>query len=552
MTDPAHDLHEVASGQPAAARGGGVAVVQVLVVAAHSDYEALALDELSRGGFSHASRLVTSVGELQSVLAGDGAEDAWDIALVIDTPDGPPAAQSLQALAAHVGEMPVIAIGRSAPLEPPPGLASLRSVDLRALAGAAAEALRELERRRERRRGAQALRASEIRFSTVFDSAPSGLALVRPDGRFLGVNPVFCAIAGRERDAIVAASPQEIADDDLLACVRGAALRAVDPVEGGSGLERRAVRADGTPVWVRVSASLAFDDAGEVAYVVAHVEDITAQREAETARRRSEAMFSALFDSTNVGMCVVDGEGRFTATNRAYQEILGYTGEELARLRFQDVTHPDDVQANVSLRTQRLGDNDSYRMEKRYVRKDGSLVWTELSGAPLDLPGPERLAIGAIVDITERKTAEALLEESARALETARMLGGLGSWVATREHPGAEPELTWSPEMYRILGLQPDGGAPSLALLYGAVHPDDRELLRACTAQALEGGDRFEIELRVVHPSGEVRWVRERADVFAGPGTSVRLVGVILDVTEARAGGGGEAPGGHAPAPSRT
>lgn len=520
--------------------------MRVLVVAAHSDYEALALDELSRGGFVHASRLVTSMGELQSALASDGACDAWDIALVIDTPDGPPAAESLRALAECVGEMPVITIGRNAPLERPAGLASLRTVELRALAGAAAEALRELERGRERRRGAQALRASEIRFSTVFDSAPIGLALVRPDGRFLGVNPVFCAIAGRERDAIVAASAQEVADDDLLACVRGAALCAAAHAGGEGALERRAVRADGTPVWVSVSASPALDEAGELAYLVAHVEDVTARHEAEAARLRSEAMFSALFDSTNVGMCVVDSQGRFTATNRAYQQILGYTGDELARLRFQDVTHPDDLEANVSLRTERLHENASYRMEKRYVRKDGSVVWTELSGAPLELPGAERLVIGAIVDITERRQAQAPLEESARILETARMLGGLGSWIATRDQPDAEPQLTWSPDMYRILGLDPAAGTPSLALLYQAVHPDDRELLRAATAQAVAEGGRFDLELRVVWPSGEVRWVRKRADVFLGPGRSSRLVGVVLDITEAKVARADRAAGEHA------
>ena len=305
------------SQQPATGPESGVDVMQVLVVAAHPDYEALALDEFVRGGFAHRSDLATSLGGLQQLLERAAGGDTWDIVLVIDTPDGPPAAAVLETLAGSLADTPVIFVGRSAALQPPPGLLSVRTVDLRSVAGAAADALREIERRRERHRGAQALRASEIRFSAAFDSAPIGLALVRLDGRFLGVNPVFCAIAGRERDAIVAASAEEVADDDLLSCVRAAAERLA---AGGKNrpVQRRCVCADGTPIWIRVSSAPARSDGGEALYLVVHVEDVTCQREAEQARERSDLMFGALFANTNAGMCVVDEECRFVATNEAY------------------------------------------------------------------------------------------------------------------------------------------------------------------------------------------------------------------------------------------
>lgn len=548
-------LRAAQAAQLAAARvrDSGIAKVRVLVVAAHPDYEALALDELGRGGFHYESRLVTGIEQLHELLSAPGVADTWDIALVIDTPDGPSAGDALQAFARRLPETPAIFIGRGAPVGLPAGLESVRAVDLRSLSGAAADALREIERHRERRRGAQALRASEIRFATAFESAPIGLAVVRVDGRFLDVNPLFCSIAGIDRDAVVAATPAQVAADELLSCVRDAALRVVP---GGScePLERRCLRVDGTQVWMRVSASAALDDAGEPLYLVAHVEDVTARREAEEAQARSDALFTAIFNSTNVGMCIVDMDGAFVKTNRAYQEILGYTGDELGGLRFQDVTHPDDIEPNVSLHTQRLREDSSYRMEKRCLRKDGTEVWTELSGAPLhDVPGPE-LSVGAIVDITERKRAAAALAESARTLETARSIAGLGSWVGTRASTDADPVLTWSPEMFQALGLDPEGPAPTIATLYESVHPDDRESLRAHAAAALTGAGRFDLEFRVVRPDGEVRWVREQADLFPGERGSLRLVGVLLDVTELRggrellAGGGAEpatCPSGH-------
>ena len=407
-------------------------VTRALVVAAHPDYEALALDELTRGGFQHQSRLVKSIGELRSLLEGVGVEEAWDIVLLIDTPDGPPSGEVLEALAERLADTPAIYIGRSAHVDAPAGLASLRSVDLRSLAAAVADALREIERHRERRRGAQALRASEIRFATAFDSAPIGLALVRLDGRFLSVNPVFCSIARLDRDAIVTGTPA--IDDDLLSCVLAAAARAASDSELDEPLERRCIRADGTPVWIRVSASRASGDNGETLYLVVHVEDVTSRHDAEDAQERSELLFTALFTSTTVCMSITDREGRYVATNRAFEEFLGYDTGELIGKTWMVITHPDDVGSNVSLRQTKLGEGGAYRLEKRYVRKDGSIVWGELSGSPLRADDERGLSIGAIIDISERKRAESDRDRLELELRLAQKLEAVGQLAAGIAH----------------------------------------------------------------------------------------------------------------------
>ena len=508
-------------------------VTRALVVAAHPDYEALALDELTRGGFQHQSRLVKSIGELRSLLEGVGVEEAWDIVLLIDTPDGPPSGEVLEALAERLADTPAIYIGRSAHVDAPAGLASLRSVDLRSLAGAVADALREIERHRERRRGAQALRASEIRFATAFDSAPIGLALVRLDGRFLSVNPVFCSIARLDRDAIVTGTPA--IDDDLLSCVLAAAARAASDSELDEPLERRCIRADGTPVWIRVSASRASGDNGETLYLVVHVEDVTSRRDAEDAQERSELLFTALFTSTTVCMSIIDHEGRYVATNRAFEEFLGYDTGELIGKTFMAITHPDDVGTNVSLRQTKLGEGGAYRLEKRYVRKDGSIVWSELSASPLRADDERGLTIGAIIDIAERKRAEEALAESLSILETARGLAGIASWVARYATAAAEPELTWSPETFRLFGLPADTQGFTLAHVYERTVEEDRPKLAAAIQAPLDGG-RVDVELRIVRPDGEVRWLHAVANVFPGEGTSRTALGVAIDITDAVAG----------------
>lgn len=401
---------------------GGVAPIRTLVVAAHPDYEALALDELARSGFQHRSLLVTSVDGLSEQLAADGALETWDIVLVIDTPDGPRVDDVLEALAARQPETPVLCIGRGGRPVPPAALRSVRAVELRALGGVAAEALREADLLRERRRGAVRLRDSEMRFATAFDSAPIGLALIGRDGVFVDANPEFCRIAGVERSALARVGAAEVAAHAILAAVTGTAQR----VAGAAGaaaaaaaaepVVHRVQRPDGSDVWLRISAAPARGEDGTVLYLVAYVEDVTAARLADEARARSEAIFAALFSSTNVGICVVDEDGSFLEANRAYQEILGYSGAELRTLTFQQITHPEDVAANMALRDGDVPGERTFRMEKRYVRKDGSVVWVDLSGAPLHVDG-RRLAIGAVVDITDRVRSGLARQEAPSAGE---------------------------------------------------------------------------------------------------------------------------------------
>lgn len=262
---------------------------------------------------------------------------------------------------------------------------------------------------------------------------------------------VTVAVAASPTAAIVAASPEAVTDDDLLSCVRAAAEHLATANEAEPA-ERRCIRADGAPIWMRVSAAPARGDDGEPLYLVAHVEDVTARREAEEARERSDMVFRALFANSNVGLNIIDSDGTCVTANQAFREILGYTEQELQQLTFLDVTHSADVVANVSLRTWYLAEDSGFRVEKRYVKKDGSAVWTELSGAPLRDAGGRARSIGLVVDITGRRRAEAALEESARMLATAQALGGLGGWSSVRASVEAEPQIWWSPERGRSSG----------------------------------------------------------------------------------------------------
>jgi PAS domain S-box-containing protein len=132
----------------------------------------------------------------------------------------------------------------------------------------------------------------------------------------------------------------------------------------------------------------------------------------EDALREGEARYRATFDSLAVGVAHVAMDNRTIWVNPGLCAMLGYTEAELLARSFIDVTHPSDVSIDLA-HAQRLlaGELPSYRIEKRYLHKNGSIVWGDLAVSLVrDDDGRPRYAVGVVVDVTERKQAEARLE----------------------------------------------------------------------------------------------------------------------------------------------
>ena len=144
-------------------------------------------------------------------------------------------------------------------------------------------------------------------------------------------------------------------------------------------------------------------------------------REAEEALRASEERFRATFEQAAVGMAHVGLNGEWLRVNRRLREILGYPEGELLGMSFRDVTHPADYDADLEQsRALAAGEIETYSMEKRYVRKDGSIVWVELTvslarGSGTATGEPEYF-VTVVEDITERKRANEALRLRERAI----------------------------------------------------------------------------------------------------------------------------------------
>ena len=131
--------------------------------------------------------------------------------------------------------------------------------------------------------------------------------------------------------------------------------------------------------------------------------------------------FRLAFDEAPIGMALVDIDGRWLRVNRSLCELTGYTADELLAGRFQDITYPDDLESDLEYVKQTLaGERRGYRMDKRYVRKDGEIVWVSLSVSLVrDAGGAPLVFVSQIEDITERRRLIAELEQRGRLMDRA-------------------------------------------------------------------------------------------------------------------------------------
>ena len=175
--------------------------------------------------------------------------------------------------------------------------------------------------------------------------------------------------------------------------------------------EYRFMFKDGTYHWMFDELKLFNDNKGNPVEILGTWSDITARVKAEEALSQSEDKFKYVFDYSNVGKSITSLDGEIHA-NKAFCDMLGYSPEELQGKKWQDITHPDDIEiCQKELDSILSGDKENASFSKRYLHKNGGIVWTEVSTSlRRDDQGTPLYFISAEINITERKQAEQVRE----------------------------------------------------------------------------------------------------------------------------------------------
>jgi PAS domain S-box-containing protein len=271
------------------------------------------------------------------------------------------------------------------------------------------------------------LHASESRFRKIFEDGPLGMVIVGPDYRYMRVNSAFCRMVGYTEEELCSRGFPELTHPDDVAASLDTARRVFGGEEPHASIEKRYVRKNGTVLWARVFGSVLRDEADGPSYGLALVEDITERKRAEAALGESEARFRQVFEDGSVGMAIFSTSFRFLEVNRAFCQMLGYAPAELVGRNFQDVAHADDIEPTRKLaQGMYRGEMPYFHMEKRYLKKNGDVLWVSAFGSAVrDAAGEPLYAVAMIQDITERKRAEAqvqALEAERRQMEQAQRL----------------------------------------------------------------------------------------------------------------------------------
>ncbi len=266
----------------------------------------------------------------------------------------------------------------------------------------------------------EALRESEQRWRSLTEALPQLVWSATPDGACEYVSTQWTEHTGVAEADLLGWGWQETLHPEDREPTRQLWLESVagrHPYD----VEYRVRRRDGEYRWFKTRGTPIRDGGGNIVKWFGTCTDITDLRQTEDALRESEERFRGTFENAAVGIAHTDLDGRWLRVNEKLCAILGYPVEEALRLCWQDVTYAEDVPASVEQFAAFLqGQRCSYSLEKRYVRKDGSVIWGQLAvSLQRDAAGKPAYIIAVIQDISERKRLDAELRQAKEAAEAA-------------------------------------------------------------------------------------------------------------------------------------
>jgi PAS domain S-box-containing protein len=283
--------------------------------------------------------------------------------------------------------------------------------------------LRDARTRYERKLTEEALRQSEEKFRILFESSRDALmTLGPPSWAFTSGNPAMVEMfrAKSEEEFIsytpVDLSPEQQPDGSASSEKAGQMIETAMR-EGSHSFEWTYKRLNGEEFPATVLLTR-IEVAGK-RFLQATVRDITWQKQAEEALKESEEKFRNVFGNSNVGKSITLPGGRVNV-NRAFCEMLGYAKEELSDKKWQQLTHPDDIELTQKNIDEILsGQKESARFTKRYIKRNGDVIWADLGTAlQRDGKGKPLYFITSVIDITQRKKGEEELVKSKMLLES--------------------------------------------------------------------------------------------------------------------------------------
>ena len=250
----------------------------------------------------------------------------------------------------------------------------------------------------------------------------------------------------------------------------------------------------------------------------------------ESKLTESEEKFRNYFENSTVGLSITKIDGSISV-NKAFCEILGYSEKEIKKIKWMDITHPEDIDiSNMNIQSLLAGENTNIRFEKRFLNKNSNIIWVDISiSLQRDKNGEPQFFITSIVDITERKKTEEAIAESEQLLRQSQAAAGIGSYILDFN------EGIWksSEALDEIFGITKDykRSIEGWSLL---VHPEMRQTMNDYFAyEVVKLHGMFDKKYKIIRINDKAElWVHGIGRLeFGESGNLNRMVGTIQDIT---------------------
>ncbi|MBU2538250.1 MAG: PAS domain S-box protein [Proteobacteria bacterium] len=251
-----------------------------------------------------------------------------------------------------------------------------------------------------------------------------------------------------------------------------------------------------------------------------------------TQLRSSEERMRLFFERQIVGMAITSPEKGWVQVNAELCRMLGYSREELSKVTWAELTHPEDLQADQEQFERLLaGEIDEYSMEKRFIRKDGAIVWADLSvGCVRFADKTVDYVLALLVEITDRKNAEESLKTNEERLRLALTASKQGLYDLNVQSGEAQVNQEYA----AMLGYDPAQFQETNTKWIERLHPDDRETVAGAYRDYISGKtSEYRVEFRQRTKAGDWKWILSLGKVveYDAEGRPLRMMGTHTDIT---------------------
>jgi len=369
---------------------------------------------------------------------------------------------------------------------------------------------------------------------TLTSSIADGVIATNLDGRIVAMNPVAEELTewsqqdslGRPLDEVF--SGRSLTEPDSTTSITAEATSSNDGF--GQIKPMTLIGRSGREIPVEANSAPIRDSTGLVTGAVFIFRNISERLKAERQQKANEERFRALIKATAEVVWTTDANGKIVTDSPTWREFTGQSLESWKGDGWLDAIHPDDRERSMQAWKEAIANKSLYQIEYRLQSINGGYRWTKARGVPvINEQGEIHEWVGMNSDITHEK----LVLESLKASEQRYELVAEASNDAIWDWDLETDQILWNVGLQRLFGYRPEDIDSHFSWWLYRIHPDDQERIESSLTEVHQsGGERWETEYRFRRADDSYAYVYDRGRVVRKEGTSIRMVGSMLDLTE--------------------